>query len=133
MRQLLAHYAVGKRTKNNPPPPFKVAKVKSETTTLQEMIKKLVDKNASSELKFLSLIVDSMSCIHDLKTNKAPDDVPLLNFWILGSLLYLNSDAKVCIILWSIDSAMVSSLGTGGGVTLRLMWLTSSLTGVLAK
>ena len=26
-RQLSAHYPVGKRTKNNPPPPFRVARV----------------------------------------------------------------------------------------------------------
>ena len=49
------------------------------------------------------LMVDSMSCIHDLKTNKATDDIPAQIFWILVSLLRLNSDA-LCIVLRSIDS-----------------------------
>ena len=35
LRQLSAHYAVGKR--KNIIPPFKVVRVKKETTTLQEM------------------------------------------------------------------------------------------------
>ena len=88
---------------------------------------------ASSVLRFLSLMVHSMSCIHDLKTKRAPDDVLPLNLWIFGSLLHLNSDAKVCIVFCSIDSAIVSSFCTLGGVTFKLMLLTSGFTGVLAK
>ena len=41
-RQLSAHYAVGKRTKNNPHP-FRVVRVALEITTLQE-IKKMAVK-----------------------------------------------------------------------------------------
>ena len=78
-------------------------------------------------------MVDSISCIHDLETRRAPDEVPPLNFWILDSLLHLNLDAKVCIVLCSVDLAMVSSFGTIGGVTFRLMLLASRFTGVLAK
>ena len=88
---------------------------------------------ASSVLRFLSLMVHSMSCIHDLKTKRAPDDVPSLNFWIFGSILCLNSDAKVCIVFCSIDLAIVSSFGTLGGVMFKLMLLTSGFTGVLVK
>ena len=36
-RQLSAHYVVGKRTKNNPPPPFRVVRVIIEITTLREI------------------------------------------------------------------------------------------------
>ena len=36
-RQLSAHYAVGKETKNNPHLPFRVARVVIEITTLQEI------------------------------------------------------------------------------------------------
>ena len=35
LRQLSAHYTVGKRTKNNPPP-FRVVRVEAEITTLWE-------------------------------------------------------------------------------------------------
>ena len=45
----------------------------------------LTDRITLSVLKFWSLMVHSMSCIQDLKTNRAPDDVPpseLLDFWL---------------------------------------------------
>ena len=77
-------------------------------------------------------MVHSISYIQDLKTRRTPDDVLPLNFWIFGSLLCLNSDARVCIVFCKIDSAMVSSLGAHGGVV-KLMLLTLDLTGVLAK
>ena len=43
LRQLSAHYTVGKRTKNNPPP-FRVVRVEIEITTLQEIYKKMAVK-----------------------------------------------------------------------------------------
>ena len=89
---------------------------------------------ASSVLRFQSLMVHSISCIHDLKTRRAPDDVPPpLNFWIFDSWLCLNSDTRVCIVFCNIDSVMVSSFCTLGGVTFKLMLLTSGLKGMLAK
>ena len=50
----------------------------------------------------------------------------------MGSHVCLNSEANVCMVLCKTDSAIVSSLGTRGGVVI-LMLLTSSLIGVLAK
>ena len=78
-------------------------------------------------------MVDSKSCIHNLKTNNVPDEVPPLNLWFLGSLLLLNSEAKVCIVFCRIDSVMVSSLRTMGGLSFKMVLFASGFTGVLAK
>ena len=44
----------------------------------------------------------------------------------------MNSEANVCMVFRKTDSVIVSSLGVCGGVV-RLMLLTSGLTGVLVK
>ena len=44
LRQLSAHYAVGKRTKNNSPPLFRVVRMEIEITTLWEIYKKMAVK-----------------------------------------------------------------------------------------
>ena len=64
--------------------------------------------------------------------SKAPEEVPPLNFLILGLRIRLNSEANVCMVLCKTDSAIVSSLCVCGGVV-KLMLLISGLIGVLAK
>ena len=54
----------------------------------------LMSCSASLVLRLRSFIVHSMSCIYDLNTRSAPDEVPPLNFCILGLQVLLNSDAN---------------------------------------
>ena len=50
-RQLSAHYAVGKRTKNNPPPPFRVARVERNYYIAEKRIKNDCKKRNDIEYK----------------------------------------------------------------------------------